>query len=109
MEKSTGGTEAFWRELLAGGWSIIDRFDARGRCLVVVRRQSGRSRRTLTSRERDVVVLAARGEANKVIAVELGLALGSVSGYLAKALGKLGVASRAELVAIARAARGTLI
>jgi DNA-binding NarL/FixJ family response regulator len=104
MRTSMGEADAFWRELLAGRWSVIDRFDARGPCLVVVRCRDARPPRRLTQREQDVIVLAAGGESNKVIAYELGLTVGSVSSYLAAAMRKLGVVSRAELVAIARAA-----
>jgi DNA-binding CsgD family transcriptional regulator len=66
-------------------------------------RLSGRSDRRpaalerLTSRERDVVALAAEGLSNREIGARLYLAEGTVRNYLSTAFDKLGVARRAEL------------
>ena len=57
---------------------------------------------SLTVRERDIVGRAARGESNKVIAYELGLAPSTISGHLTKAAAKLGVRSRVELITMFR-------
>jgi DNA-binding CsgD family transcriptional regulator len=51
----------------------------------------------LTSRERDVVLLAAEGLSNREIGARLYLSAGTVRNYLSTAFGKLGVSRRAEL------------
>jgi NarL family two-component system response regulator LiaR len=55
---------------------------------------------TLSSRELEVLNLAARGISNKDIALRLGLSLRTVKGYLADLFLKLNVASRTEAVII---------
>jgi DNA-binding CsgD family transcriptional regulator len=92
-----------WRGLLDGCWSLIDRIDHDGRRFVVAHRNNVTMRglRVLTSRERQVVAYAALGHPNKLIAYELGIALGSVGTHLHSALIKLGVRSRMELVQLA--------
>jgi DNA-binding NarL/FixJ family response regulator len=55
-------------------------------------------RHPLSLRERQVVALAARGLANKVIASELGLHTSTVSVYLLKAARKLGVRGRVAVI-----------
>lgn len=52
----------------------------------------------LTSRELDVLRLAARGLTNRAIGYELGISHRTVQGYLASIYGKLGVGSRTEAV-----------
>ncbi|MFI6888192.1 helix-turn-helix transcriptional regulator [Streptosporangium canum] len=54
----------------------------------------------LTPQERQIVRLAARGLSNKDIAAQLFLSPPTVGYHLYKAYPKLGVASRAELVAL---------
>jgi len=54
----------------------------------------------LTSRELDVLSLAAKGISNKGIALVLGLSLRTVKGYLAEIFSKLNVASRTEAVIV---------
>jgi PAS domain S-box-containing protein len=56
----------------------------------------------LTEREREVLVLVARGWDNKRIATELGLASQTVHNYLNRIYEKLNVGSRAELIIWAR-------
>jgi DNA-binding NarL/FixJ family response regulator len=53
----------------------------------------------LTQRERQVVVRALRGGANKEIAYDLGLAHSTVRVFMARAASKLGATSRQELLA----------
>ena len=60
---------------------------------------SGRRISTLTSREREVAMLA-RQHSSREIANRLGLALNTVNNYLARAYLKLGVTSRRELAAV---------
>jgi DNA-binding NarL/FixJ family response regulator len=52
----------------------------------------------LTQRERQVVVRALRGGANKEIAYDLGLAHSTVRVFMARAAIKLGAGSREELL-----------
>ena len=92
-----------WRGLLDGRWSLVERFDTDGRRFVVAHRNEAATRglRALSMRERQVASYAALAHTNKLIAYELGIALGSVSVHLRSALSKLGVKSRVELVQIA--------
>ena len=53
-----------------------------------------------TSRQLSVIEALRRGKANKVIAYELGISLSTVASLLRRALRKLGLRHRAELVAL---------
>jgi DNA-binding NarL/FixJ family response regulator len=86
------------RDLVLGRWVVVDRFEAGGRRYFVVRPAL---RPTLSPREAQIVACAAEGRSNKVIAYELGLRIGTVSSSLSAALRKLGLESRADLVALA--------
>ena len=55
----------------------------------------------LTEREREVLVLLARGAANKVIAHELGVTEKTAKGHVGNILGKLGLTSRTQAVIFA--------
>jgi DNA-binding NarL/FixJ family response regulator len=55
----------------------------------------------LTARERQVVLLVARGLANKAIARQLGISTRTVEAHLNHAFEKLGASSRTELVTVA--------
>ncbi len=50
----------------------------------------------LTPREREVLVLIARGEANKLIALDLGVSEKTVKTHVSNILGKLGVSDRTQ-------------
>lgn len=54
---------------------------------------------SLSGREQQVAVLATQGRSNKLIAYELGLAHSTVRVLITRACAKLGVSSRAQLVA----------
>ena len=56
---------------------------------------------SLAPRERDVLRLIAAGSANKEIAAELNLSLGTVKGYVSAVLEKLGVADRTQAALLA--------
>jgi len=51
----------------------------------------------LTPRERQVALLAARGQTNRQIGAELGLSINTVSNHLKRIYAKLEVSSRTEL------------
>ncbi|MCL4303993.1 MAG: response regulator transcription factor [Anaerolineae bacterium] len=55
----------------------------------------------LTQRELDVLRLAARGQTNRAIGLELDISDRTVQGHLANIFGKLGVATRTEAVLLA--------
>lgn len=93
-----------WPALCEARWSLVDHFESGGRRYVVARRNEastatgGALGPGLSARERAVVALAARGRPHKLIAYELGLAEPTVRTYERRAMEKLGLASRAELV-----------
>ena len=88
-----------WNAVLAGRWSLVDRFDSDGRRYVIAYRNPPGvlDPRRLTPREEGVVALAAIGRSNKEIAGELGVTQSTVGTLLAGALAKLGLASRTML------------
>ncbi len=88
-----------WDAVVAGRWSLVDRFDAdRRRFIVAYRNPPGVvDPRSLTEREECVATLAALGRSNKEIAVDLGISDSSVANSLASALTKLGLDSRTLL------------
>lgn len=90
-----------WQALLRGQYSTIDRFesDQRRYVLAFLNEPSLLDPRGLTTAESAVAAWAARGHPEKVIAYELGLAQGTVSALLSRAYRKLGIRSRAALVA----------
>jgi LuxR family maltose regulon positive regulatory protein len=62
----------------------------------------------LTSREREVLALIAEGLSNRAIADRLVLSVGTVRWYAQQIYGKLGVGSRTQALARARA-QGLLV
>jgi DNA-binding NarL/FixJ family response regulator len=88
-----------WQAVVAGRWSLVDRFDSDGRRFVVAYRNPPGvlDPRRLTPREESVATLAAVGRANREISVDLELPEADVSTLLTTALAKLGLASRTLL------------
>jgi len=89
-----------WSALVDGRYTLIDRFDTDGRKYVVAYENppNVRDPRGLTRTEAAIASWARRGHAQKLIAYELGLSLGTVSGLLARVFAKMKVRTRAELV-----------
>ncbi len=89
-----------WAALVEGRWSLLDSFESDGKRFVVARENAPAmpDPRGLTDSERAVAQLAAHGHSNKLIAYELGFAIGSVAAYLAAAMRKLGCATRMALI-----------
>lgn len=92
-------TEA-WTALVAGRWSLVDRFERDGRRYVVARRNEYAlpDPRALTPRERAIAHLAALGKPNKLIGYELGLSPSTIGSHLSTVMRKLGVKSRVDLI-----------
>lgn len=90
-------------ENVAAGVQWIDN-DALKRVIVDLARREARAAATrpLSARETEVARLAARGLRNRDIAETLGLTESTVKMHMGNAFDKLGVASRAELAALAR-------
>ncbi|WP_437604648.1 response regulator [Sorangium sp. So ce834] len=92
-------------ELLAAVRRAMD-LDARARAARGEQAALAARLDALTPRERQVCDRIARGQLNKQIAAELGLAESTVKQHRASATAKLGVASAAELAALLERSRG---
>ncbi len=90
---------AIWRGLVAGRWTLVDRYERDGRRYLVAHKNDpdAPDPRVLTPRERQVVGFAALGLSNKAIAYELGISPSTVGVLLGRAAAKLGT-SRDGLV-----------
>lgn len=89
-----------WEALVASRWTLVDDSNNDGRLLLAIDNRSTPPGLSLLSpRERDVVVRALRGDDNKVIAYDFGLAQSTVRVLIARASVKLGARSRKELLA----------
>lgn len=97
--RSCEDARAVRRAFVAGELKIIDRFamDAGG-CLLARRRSPSEGRVALTEHEAQVLESVVSGCGNKQCAVEIGLAVPTVAFHLARAMAKVGVGSRVELV-----------
>jgi DNA-binding CsgD family transcriptional regulator len=91
---------SLWQGLIDGRWSLVDRFDSDGRRYLVAyaNPHAVSDPRALTLRERQVAGLVGAGESNKAVGYRLGLSAGAVATLLRRALDKLGLDSRAELI-----------
>lgn len=91
-----------WRGLVAGRWSIIEITDSDDRRYWVARRNEPAiaDDRRLTRREGQVVGMAALGLSDEMVAYSLGLAEATVCTHLRRAMKKLGMQRRADLVAL---------
>jgi DNA-binding NarL/FixJ family response regulator len=96
-----------WSGLIAGRWSLLDRFESGGRRYIVAceNQNTPRVPRCLTPREEHVAQLAARGRSNHEIAYELGVDFETVSAHLKRALRKLGCSGRGNLIRLIDAAQ----
>jgi DNA-binding CsgD family transcriptional regulator len=89
-----------WKVLVENRWSLLDHFERDGRRYLLACRNapSAPAGVVLTPRERQVVLLAARGHSNKLIGYELGIAASTVGVLLGRAAVRLGVKSRRALI-----------
>jgi DNA-binding CsgD family transcriptional regulator len=94
-------TASLWREVRAGGWSVVQEIERDGRRFIVARKADA-SLDVLTTREREALKLAVAGHSNKRIAIALGIAPSTIAGHLGNAMRKLGAQTRVELVRLYR-------
>jgi DNA-binding CsgD family transcriptional regulator len=100
------GTPTIWSILACGSWSPLSTYAGGSgrRIMFACANPPGmRDPRALSERERAVAERAAFGDANKVIAYELGIAETTVGVLLTRVRRRLRVRSRAELVRSVRA------
>lgn len=95
------------RGVLDGRFRIVSSEGPSSERRLIARRTTPSSRHALSPEERTVIELSARGVAGKAIAIELDTAESVVSNRLRRGMQKLGVHTRAELVAFLRLARST--
>jgi DNA-binding CsgD family transcriptional regulator len=81
---------------------VLGRFELDGRVYVVAQVEDGAGMDALTPREKEVVARTIRGDTPKVIAYDLGISHSTVRVLLARSYRRLGVKSRAELLAVIR-------
>jgi DNA-binding NarL/FixJ family response regulator len=88
-----------WQELIAGRWTLIERFDADGRRFLLARRNEADVQRhvQLTSREREIASRVLRGDSSKLIAHDLLVSEATISEHLKHALAKLNLRSVDDL------------
>lgn len=89
-----------WQELFEGKWSIVRSERASSsNGLMLVRQARGRPGAVMAPREQQVLALVLEGHANKWIAWRLGIATATVASHLGRAIAKLGLSTRNELLA----------
>lgn len=99
----------YWRAMVEGKWTLVERFEADGRRILVARPNEPKTQRSrkLTGNELKVVSLSALNHPAKLVAYELGFSESATSRLLSRALRKLGLKNRAELVELRDALFGT--
>lgn len=98
---------AVWRGLLDGCLCLVERFEQGGRRYYVMRHNHDDALpfASLAPRERQVAEILGGGESEKAAAYALGLSPSAVSGLLRRALMKLRVRSRVDLVLLVKSMR----
>jgi DNA-binding CsgD family transcriptional regulator len=89
-----------WRGLIAGRWSLVERFDHDGRRYLLAHRNEPQTKdpRALTLRERQVLAYMAAGDSLKTTSYTLGLSITSIFRYRTTAMRKLGLTCTADVV-----------
>ena len=89
-----------WKSLTDGRWSLVDWFDSDDRRFVLALPNAPKviDPRGLSERESLVVTYAVQGDSVKLIGYRLGISKATVSGVLKRAMRKLGVKTRAQLI-----------
>ena len=95
-------TEEFWPALIAGRWTLVDRFESGGQRLVIACRNDlvAAPHKMLRGAEATVLRRALAGEAGKVIAADLCVSDATVSRLIARSLRRLGLRSLVEAAAL---------
>jgi len=104
--RDADGAIELWRTLVDAELTLLDHFERGGkRYIIAVANPHEELSQViaLPQREREVVVAAAAGRSNKLIAYELGIAHSTVRVLLARAAQRFHVKSRRELVSLLRA------
>lgn len=103
--RGSDGKQALWQSLLAGRWSVVDAFSAKGMRYVIAHRNADDDvvHRALSERERSVVELVRAGRSGKWIAIELRLSESTVARTLRLALHKIGVTDTTALIGMKNA------
>jgi DNA-binding CsgD family transcriptional regulator len=100
--KASSNDEALdlWQGLVAGRWSLVDRFDTDGRRYPVAHKNDPQvtDPRALSLRERQVLAYVAMGYSLKLIAYSLGVSPSSVTVKRQSAMRKLGLQTHADVV-----------
>lgn len=112
LEAWRAGHVAGSREaLIAGRWSLVERFESDGKRFIVAYRNPDGvlDPRRLSQRERDVAVRIAQGMSQKAIAAELGIRAATVAGVARVVLRKFGLRSTRELPLFWRDADGMAV
>lgn len=80
-----------WEELIGGRWTLLDKYEADGRRIVLAVRNAaaGADLCRLTSREVEALSMARKGAANKEIALTLGVSAATATRLLASVSRKL--------------------
>ncbi|AKV00214.1 hypothetical protein AKJ09_06877 [Labilithrix luteola] len=101
---------SIWSALLAGRYSVVDRWESDGRRYLAVYKNDPRipDPRALGATERAVVELVALGASTKEAAYALGLSTDAAAKALEQARRKLGVKSRGELTPFVAGDRASL-
>jgi DNA-binding CsgD family transcriptional regulator len=91
---------ALWSHFVEARWGLVEHGERDGKRFILVRSNETPSKLPLllARRERRVVMSAVRGSSNKSIAYELGVSPSTVASHLRRALRKLRLGSRRELV-----------
>ena len=105
------GERVALQPLIDGCWSIVDHFDGDGKhFLVAFRNPEGVvDPRRLSAREREIVLMAAKGMSQKEIGTELGVSRSTVASTLSFALTKLGLRRSREIPSIWRSMEGEAV
>ncbi len=105
-----GGTDgdAIWDELLAGGWSALERVENDGKRYLLLARARAHPRLALESTEAALLERVRAGKSNKEMASELGLSDTTVSVRLRQALRKLRFKTAVEYLRHVRASPTSL-
>jgi DNA-binding CsgD family transcriptional regulator len=89
-----------WKGLIAARWTLVDHFESDGRRYLCARRNDAADdqARGLSEREYQVAAFLSLGHSTKLIAYELGITASTVRVLIARAIAKLGLTTRVELV-----------